>query len=144
MLEKAFEQRADDLTSEVFWWLIAASDTWLTVGDSANTRRALVRARDAALAQATRDPGNSQWQRDLSVSHNMIGNIEQAQGNLAAALTSFKAGMAMRRKLTAADPSNSEWQRDLSVSHDGALYVRADLRSSFISFISLISMLASG
>ena len=88
------------------------------MGDSANARRAIVRARDAALAQVNRDLGHIEWQRDLSVSHNKIGDIEQAQGDLAAALTSFQAGMAIRRKLTAADPDNSEWRRDLSVSHD--------------------------
>ena len=115
LLERAFEQRADDLTSQVFWWLIEAGDTWLTLGDSANARRAIVRARDAALAQVNRD-GHSEWQRDLSVSHNKIGDIEQAQGNLAAALTSFKAGMLIAQKLAAADPGNSEWQVDFAIS----------------------------
>ena len=62
------------------------------------------------------DPGNSQWQRDLSVSHSKIGAIEQAQGNLAAALTSFQADMAIAQKLAAADPGNSEWQLDFVIS----------------------------
>ena len=116
LLQRAFEQRADDLVSEAFWWLIEASDTWVTVGDSAKARPALVRARDAALARVTRDPDNSEWQRDLSVSHDRIGNIERAQGNLAAALTSFQAGMAIAQKLAAADPSNSQWQLDFVIS----------------------------
>ena len=51
------------------------------------------------------------------MSYDKIGNIEQAQGNLAAALTSFQAGMVIAQKLTAADPGNSQWQQDLSVSH---------------------------
>ena len=118
LLQRAFEQRADDVTSEVFGWLIEASDTWMIFGDSVSALRALVRARDAGLTKAAADPGNSQWQRNLSVSHQRIGNIEQARGNLAAALTSFQTGMVIAQKLAAADPGNSEWQRDLSVSHN--------------------------
>jgi hypothetical protein len=30
------------------------------------------------------------WQRDLSVSHNKIGDVQQAQGDLAATLTSYQ------------------------------------------------------
>ena len=41
------------------------------------------------LAQA--DPGNAGWQRDLSVSHDKIGDVQQAQGDLSAALTSYQA-----------------------------------------------------
>jgi hypothetical protein len=36
--------------------------------------------------------GNAGWQRDLSVSHNKIGDVQRAQGDLAAALTSYRVG----------------------------------------------------
>ena len=36
-------------------------------------------------ALAGRDPANTQWQRDLSVSHERIGNVLVAQGDGAAA-----------------------------------------------------------
>jgi hypothetical protein len=39
------------------------------------------------LAKA--DPGNAGWQRHLSVSHDKIGDVQQAQDDLAAALTSY-------------------------------------------------------
>ena len=68
------------------------------------------------LAQA--DPGNAGWQRDLSVSHNKIGDVLVAQGNLPAALTSYRASLAIRERLAQADPGNAGWQRDLSVSHN--------------------------
>ena len=45
------------------------------------------------LAQA--DPGNAGWQRDLSVSHNKIGDVQRAQGDLPAALTSYQASLAI-------------------------------------------------
>ena len=57
------------------------------------------------LAQA--DPGNAGWQRDLSVSHDKIGDVQRAQGDLAAALTSYQASLAIRDRLAQADPGNA-------------------------------------
>jgi len=34
-----------------------------------------------AEALAARDPANTEWQRDLSVSHNKIGDVLLAQGD---------------------------------------------------------------
>src|SRR5271166_3693852 len=68
------------------------------------------------LAKA--DPGNAGWQRDLSVPHDRIGEVQQAQGDLAAALTSFQASLAIAERLAKADPGNAGWQRDLSVPHN--------------------------
>ena len=67
---------------------------------------------------AAADPNNADWQRDLSVSHNKIGDVLQRQGDLNAALQAFRNSMTIRQKLAAADPNNAEWQRDLSISHD--------------------------
>ncbi len=66
------------------------------------------------LAKA--DPGNAGWQRDLSVSHNKIGDVQRAQGDLPAALTSYQASHDILEKLAKADPGNAGWQRDLIVS----------------------------
>ena len=52
------------------------------------------------------------------MSHNKIGDVQQAQGDLAAALTSYQASLAIAERLAKADPGNAGWQRDLSVSHD--------------------------
>ena len=73
----------------------------------------------ASLAIAERlakaDPGNAGWQRDLSVSHNKIGDVQQAQGDLAAALTSYQASLAISlsvwRKRTPATPAGSATSR---------------------------------
>ncbi|MFZ1813828.1 MAG: tetratricopeptide repeat protein [Rhizobiaceae bacterium] len=56
-------------------------------------------------------------ERDLSVSHERIGDVLRAQGDLAGALVAFQASLVIRKKLAAGDPSNSQWQRDLIVSH---------------------------
>ena len=65
---------------------------------------------------AAQDPSNTEWQRDLSVSFNKIGDVQRARGNLDAALEAYGDGLAIAEKLAAQDPSNTEWQRDLSVS----------------------------
>jgi hypothetical protein len=51
--------------------------------------------------------GNAGWQRDLLVSHDRIGDVQQAQGGLAAALTSYQASLAIRERLAQADPGNA-------------------------------------
>jgi tetratricopeptide (TPR) repeat protein len=63
------------------------------------------------LAQS--DPGNAGWQRDLSVSYEKVGDVQQAQGDLAGALKSYQASLAIRQRLVALGPSNKQWQDDL-------------------------------
>ena len=65
-----------------------------------------------------RDPANTGWQRDLSVSHDKIGDVLVAQGDGAGALAAFRRGLEIAEDLAARDPANTEWQRDLSVSHN--------------------------
>ena len=62
-------------------------------------------------------PSNAEWQRDLSVSYIKVGDVQVAQGDLPAALTSYRSSLGIRERLSKANPSNTEWQRDLSVSY---------------------------
>jgi len=66
----------------------------------------------------TAHPADAQWQRDLSVSYERLGDVQQAQGDLAGALASYRQSLTIREKLTQQDPGNAEWQRDLSVSYE--------------------------
>jgi len=118
LLQRAFEQRADDVSSETFWWLIEASDAWEALGNTQRVLRIRTLAQSVAAAKSAADPGNSQWQLNLAISQGKIGDIQQAQGNLGAALKSYQTCMAIMQKLAAADPGNSQWQRELSVSHN--------------------------
>ncbi len=56
------------------------------------------------------------WQRDLSVSHEKIGDVLVAQGDGAGALQAYRASLAIRETLAARDPANAQWQVDLAVS----------------------------
>jgi tetratricopeptide (TPR) repeat protein len=64
---------------------------------------------------AAADPGNADWQRDVSVSLEKIGDVRLAAGDRAAALAAYEESLAIMRKLVAADPRNAQWQRDVSV-----------------------------
>ena len=52
-----------------------------------------------------------------------------AQGNLAGALESYEAGLAIRERLAAADPGNTEWQRDLAMSRVSLARLQSPARS---------------
>jgi tetratricopeptide (TPR) repeat protein len=87
--------------------------------DSYKAARAFIERLTAA------DPGNAGWQRDLSVSHNQIGDVLQTQGNLPAALDTFKAARAIMERLSAADPGNTGWQHDLAASYGRVAVIEA-------------------
>ena len=82
-----------------------------------------------AIAQkrATADPGNAEYQRDLSVIHERLGDLAVAVGDSATAEQHFRADLAIAERLAAADPGNAGYQRDLSISHNklGELAVAA-------------------
>jgi hypothetical protein len=102
------------VTCNVMWGLHDRLEATVGVGPL----RPLAEAVERTLSRlAAADPGNMEWQRDLSVSQNKVGAVLRAQGNLPGALEAFRRSLAMAERLAAADPGNMEWQRDLAVSH---------------------------
>jgi hypothetical protein len=67
--------------------------------------------------QLARDPANTVWQGNLSVSHDRIGNVLLAQGDGPGALAAYRKGLTIRETLAAHDPTNTHWQGNLAVSH---------------------------
>ena len=90
------------------WAWIELGDLWTLLGSLREAEQAFRAALRAAVANGD--------ERDLSVSHNKIGDVQVAQGDLAGALTSYRASLAIRDRLAKADPGNAGWQRDLSRS----------------------------
>ncbi len=80
-----------------------------------------------ARSFAEYEPSNSEWQRDLSLSYNELGDIAVASGDLSGAREWFEQGLAIAKSLAASDPANSKWQRDLSFSYNklGDIAVRS-------------------
>jgi hypothetical protein len=63
-----------------------------------------------ALAQ--RDLGNTQWQRDLSISHNKIGDALVEQGDGRKARVAYLAGLEIIEALAGREPQNMQWSMD--------------------------------
>ena len=77
---------------------------WVELGrlytDAGNLPAALRAARSAA--------DTAENDRDRSVALDAIGDVQVAQGDLPAALTSYRASLAIRERLAKADPGNAE------------------------------------
>ncbi len=74
---------------------------------------------DIRVRLAAADPANTEWQRDLSVSHDRLGDVAVGgRGPGRRPRPPTRPAWTSRVRLAAADPANTEWQRDLSVSHD--------------------------
>ena len=56
---------------------------------------------------AQRDPANTQWQRDLSVSHDLIGDMLVEQGDGPGALAAYQAALVIREGLAQRDPAKT-------------------------------------
>jgi tetratricopeptide (TPR) repeat protein len=50
------------------------------------------------------------------VSHDKLGDVLRAQGDLGGALAAYRESLEVSRRLAQADASNAGWQRDLSFS----------------------------
>ncbi|MDS4040857.1 MAG: hypothetical protein RKP20_06745, partial [Candidatus Competibacter sp.] len=85
-------------------------------GDLAGALQAYQAGLTIGEGLARRDPSNTEWQRDLSISHEKLGDVRSAQGDLAGALQAYQAGLTIREGLARRDPSNATWQLDLVVS----------------------------
>jgi tetratricopeptide (TPR) repeat protein len=99
-------------------WYMLRGDIQVGFGDLAGVLAEYRQGLEVIEPLAERDPGNMEWQRDLSVSHERIGGILQAQGDLAGALAEYRRSHEIFEALAERDPGNMRWQRDLSISHD--------------------------
>ena len=63
---------------------------------------------------AASDRSNTQWQRDLSVTYNKLGDVLARKANLTKRCEPHGDAIAIRERLAAADHGNTEWQRDLA------------------------------
>ena len=106
--------------AERAWILVAELEfkALLRAGDLRAATRQLHAIHDQVQARAAADPANTEWQRDLSVSHDKLGDVAIAAGDLAAARAAYQAVPGHRRPAGRRRPGNTGWQRDLSVSHN--------------------------
>nr|MDU9043552.1 tetratricopeptide repeat protein [Candidatus Electrothrix aestuarii] len=92
---------------------------WLTVlGDSKKALAIFQKSLEIRERLAASDPSSVSAQRDLSVSYNNLGNIQQSLGRSDEALGYYTKSLEISERLAASDPSSVSAQRDLSVSYE--------------------------
>ncbi len=69
-------------------------------------------------SQTQPDPGNAGSQSDPFATDIKAGDTQLAQGNLAAALKSYQAALAIMQGLTKSDPGNETWLHDLAGTYE--------------------------
>jgi tetratricopeptide (TPR) repeat protein len=100
------------VASSLMWRALDLLKNDLRVDGQLRLAEAIERAMVSVSAE---DPGNAGWQRDQSVSHRIVGDLHEAQGDLAGALEAFRQGLAVAERLAAADPGYALCQYDLSI-----------------------------
>jgi tetratricopeptide (TPR) repeat protein len=86
---------------------------------------------------ALRDPTNTQWPSDLATSYERIGDVQSAQGDFKAALSSYQKSLKFRETLAARDPTNTQWPSDLATSYERIGDVQSaqgDLKTALSSY----------
>ena len=110
--------RAAEYEPQNTWTRFFIGDLQLLCGDVSAAMENYHLALGVAQELAARDPANSQWQRDLSVSYTKVGDVLVAQGDVPGALRAHYKSLSIAEALAAQDPANTQWQRDLSVIHN--------------------------
>jgi tetratricopeptide (TPR) repeat protein len=100
------------------WMLIVFARSYATLG---KTDLQLSRAREAHLLiqqRASDRPDNPEWQHTLSATHVELGDALKRQGELASALTHYRASLEIDRRFASAHPDNLNWLSNLIVSSE--------------------------
>ena len=96
--------------------LLEATSTLLTLGNTDSALALATQARDIFGDLVASNPDNSDFQRELSVSNERIGDVLVLQGNLDGGLAAYRETLTLRKSLALKDPGDTECERDLSVS----------------------------
>ena len=101
------------------WFAIATSDEadlFVKLGNNIEAFKLYLALQKHLSKLVVAEPENTEWQRDLSVSHNKVGDMHKANGDGLKALKAYEDGLAIAKILAKLDPKNAGWQRDLFVS----------------------------
>jgi hypothetical protein len=88
----------------------------------------------AALADA--DPNNAEVQRDVSISHEKIGNLLDRSGNPAGALAQYRQCLVIDTRMAENDPGSAQEQSDCAETHENIsrmLIKLGDLTGALVS-----------
>ena len=93
-------------------------DDLLAQGDLAGALKSYREGLTMMLQVTQLDPGNTEWQRDLSVIYAKLGEVYRRSNDLNSALNVLKQGQAIMERLTTLSPDDAEWKRELGLFND--------------------------
>jgi tetratricopeptide (TPR) repeat protein len=129
-------ERAATYSPDDAWAQFFIGDINLQIGQVSLAFAAYNRARASVADVAARHPASRQWQRDLSVCHNRLGDVLRARGDASGATASYRAalaiaerfaveaeaayrvGLAIVERLIERSPLNMEWLSSLALSYE--------------------------
>jgi tetratricopeptide (TPR) repeat protein len=100
------------------------AQAYLRLGDTQRAKQRYLDLLEQHTARATANPDRADYQHNLSVSYNKMGDLYSALGDGPAARDACAKSLDIRLKLAQAEPNRADYQRDLSVSYNkmGDLY----------------------
>jgi tetratricopeptide (TPR) repeat protein len=101
-----------------YWALIGLGEVSQAQGDLPSARKSFGQAQAIAEFSSLSDPGNVDWQRNLSVAYGNIAGMQDAQGDLSGALENFKRALEIQERLAQTQPDHSMRQHDLWTAHN--------------------------
>ncbi|MFO0873483.1 MAG: CHAT domain-containing protein [Phycisphaerales bacterium] len=96
----------------------------LALGEIDRAKKRYEQLHHVWTARAAAHPARADYQRDLAVSHERMGDLYSALGLGEQARAHYQRDLDIAERLAAAEPGRADYQRDLSVSHNkmGHLY----------------------
>ncbi len=120
------------------------SETYLNLGATELAADYARKSMDIMRALLVTQPGNTGWQRDLSLSLNRVGTALAAEGDRPGALAAYRESLDIMRALVAKGPSNAEWQHGVSESLSGVgdiLVAQGDLTGALAAFREAVDIM---
>jgi len=102
----------------------AEARAYLSLGETSRAKARYLILLENHERLAAAEPDRADYQRDLSVSYNKMGDLYAALGQGEQAREAFAKALGIAERLAAAEPDRADYQRDLSVSYErmGDLY----------------------
>ena len=104
-------------SSTEFWKALQDGDLERRKGDLAAARAKYTAGRDIAEREIEEHSANAEWQRNLAISYESLGDADTDAGDFDSASGWYAKALTIAERLAAADPKNVQAQHDVIVAH---------------------------
>ena len=111
------------------WYSIALSEEGGLLenfGDNVGALKQYRNLQQHIMKLVEAEPENTEWQRNLSVSFDRVGDMHKAKGDGVSALKAYEESLTIRKTLAKLNPDLVQWQTDLVVSYFKLSKIKTD------------------